>query len=180
MKYKSEGRRAFEGFCLAAVIAGSMGWVGYMQRRQNTMDAALFDAAVRNNPEKLQALLDIGANPNIQWQAYPAPNFSDFCKQMVGIDPRKSARGRSPLMVAAKDGNLTIAKALLESRADVNLQDGEGHTALYLAAHSRRREGSAIVLLLTKHGAVLNAKATDLNARNPNNLQAREQPASDN
>ncbi|KAG1749467.1 asparaginase-domain-containing protein [Suillus lakei] len=60
--------------------------------------------------------------------------------------------GRSPLHVAALNGNMRCVEKLLESGALVHLRDGLGHTALYYAA----RQGHAgIVDTLVSAGANL-------------------------
>ena len=61
----------------------------------------------------------------------------------------------TPLYHAAERGRERVVTYLLEKRADVNIADGLGWTALHLAA----REGHlSVVKLLVKHGAKLDAK----------------------
>uniref|UniRef100_A0A2K6FCW1 Ankyrin repeat domain 31 n=1 Tax=Propithecus coquereli TaxID=379532 RepID=A0A2K6FCW1_PROCO len=75
----------------------------------------------------------------------------------AGINKR-NARGESRLHVAARRGNLSVVKALIESGADVNLKDNAGWTPLHEAAH----EGSAdIIVELLKAGANVNSENLD-------------------
>lgn len=58
--------------------------------------------------------------------------------------------GSSPLITAALFGKTKMAKALIESGADLNFQNNDGSTALLTAAFFCRPE---IVKLLLEHGA---------------------------
>jgi ankyrin repeat protein len=165
------------------VIAGGTTWTGYVHRRQNALTAALFTAAAQDNPHKLRLLLKEGADPDTKWRENRSLNLADECKLMVGIDPLVSDSGQTALMMATSGGRLEIVRALVDAGADVNMPDGEGQTALLLAARSHKRDSAAIILLLAKHGADLNARtwdgitAWDLAARNPKTLQALRQAA---
>ncbi|XP_049723705.1 ankyrin repeat domain-containing protein 31 [Elephas maximus indicus] len=79
------------------------------------------------------------------------------CSQEVkttGIDKR-NAKGESRLHLAARRGNLSLVKALIESGADVNLKDNAGWTPL----HEASSEGfSDIVVELLKAGANVNSE----------------------
>ncbi|XP_027462669.2 ankyrin repeat domain-containing protein 31 isoform X2 [Zalophus californianus] len=82
------------------------------------------------------------------------------CSQEVktaGINKR-NARGESQLHLAARRGNLTLLKALIESGADVNLKDNAGWTPL----HEASSEGSNdIIVELLKAGANVNCENLD-------------------
>ncbi len=88
--------------------------------------AMLFDIA------PLKLLLDKGANPNI-----------------ASID------GQTPLMYAARAGNLEVMELLLAKKADPLAVAGSGAVALMAAAASRN---AAAVKLLLEHGANVDAK----------------------
>jgi ankyrin repeat protein len=60
----------------------------------------------------------------------------------------------TPLMVAAREGNLEIAKWLVENGANVNARARDGHTALMMAAYNRYPD---IVKLLIQNGADVHA-----------------------
>ncbi|MEA3493114.1 MAG: ankyrin repeat domain-containing protein [Candidatus Margulisiibacteriota bacterium] len=53
-------------------------------------------------------------------------------KKGAKVDPEKKG-GRTPLMFAAKSGNLPIAKLLVKYGADINAESEEGETAIGLA-----------------------------------------------
>jgi ankyrin repeat protein len=113
----------------------------------------LFMALTNEDVEMIRLLLDSKANPNILDKNGSTPLI-------------RSLEGNTlPLLFKAKDNinettirkiqeqatvNLDIPKLLLEKRADVNLRDSYGATALYYAAKKGRRE---IVKLLLEAGA---------------------------
>jgi len=181
MAGNSNKSQAYGLFCLLLIIGGAMGWTGYTHRQQDVRNTGLIDAAARNDLPKVVALLAEGANPNAMWRNKKPYSWQDFCKQMVGIDPRAGEGGHTALMLAAQDGQLPLAKALIDSGANVNMRDGEGSTALHWAARSTKPDSGAIILLLAANRADLKAKsmdgktAVDLAARNPKNLEALQQ-----
>jgi ankyrin repeat protein/uncharacterized protein DUF1566 len=77
-----------------------------------------------------------------------------------------AVRTRQPqtLLAAAYQGNITLVKDFLDTGADVNAKDGEGHTALMMAIkdgpHGQKKyaELEKIVQLLVDKGADVNAK----------------------
>ncbi|KAM5331386.1 ankyrin repeat domain-containing protein 31 [Glossophaga mutica] len=88
-------------------------------------------------------------------------NFSKAaCSQEMktaGINKR-NARGESRLHLAARRGNLSLVKVLIESGADVNLKDNAGCTPLHKASH----EGSDdIIVELLKAGANVTCENLD-------------------
>ncbi len=65
---------------------------------------------------------------------------------------------QTPLMRAAKDGNIGGAEGLLKEGKDINERNGQDETALLYAAH----EGQAgMVRFLLEHGAAIDAKAVN-------------------
>lgn len=64
--------------------------------------------------------------------------------------------GRTPLMNAAKSGNLWLLKSLIKSGADVKKRDSEGWTAMMYAI--RYQNTLEVIDILAKNGALLNDK----------------------
>lgn len=70
------------------------------------------------------------------------------------------AAGRPPLIDAAKNGDREALRTLVQKKADVNLTDGDGTTALHWAAYRDDVESADVLL---RSGAKVNA-ANDLGA----------------
>lgn len=96
---------------------------------------ALMSAAMSNNAEKIQALLDGGADVN-----------------------RRNNGGETALTFAAFNGWAEVAKLLLARGADVNLVPESGNTALIQAAG---RGHALLVRLLIERRADVNARNKD-------------------
>jgi uncharacterized protein len=79
---------------------------------------------------------------------------SDFTSAVVlldkGMNPNIIESGQSPLMIAARNGEVQITRALIAFGADVNLRNDDGTTALMQAA---RYGHTAVVEMLIKAGA---------------------------
>ncbi|XP_030701773.2 ankyrin repeat domain-containing protein 31 [Globicephala melas] len=75
----------------------------------------------------------------------------------AGISKR-NARGESRLHLAARRGNLSLVKALIESGADVNLKDNAGWTPLHEAASTGCND---IIVELLKASANVNCENVD-------------------
>jgi ankyrin repeat protein len=101
-----------------------------------------------------------------------AEDTTDLCEaadepsSVVPVDSKQDRRlieskdvyDRTPLLVAAKDGNAAKVELLLESHADVNSKDDDGRTALSWAATNGHE---AVVELLMMRGADVNSKDYD-------------------
>lgn len=73
-----------------------------------------------------------------------------FSKSGSTIINQKNIGGASALHIAARRGNVEIAKILIENGADVNISDNEGWTPLMRAASSKNID---LVRLLMSNGA---------------------------
>ncbi|HEY5999822.1 MAG TPA: ankyrin repeat domain-containing protein [bacterium] len=69
------------------------------------------------------------------------------------LNSRVDETRRTPLMVAASEGNKKIVELLADNGADMNLQDRLGYTALHWAAYYNC---GAVAEALAKRGASLN------------------------
>ncbi|GBF39110.1 ankyrin repeat domain-containing protein [Leptospira johnsonii] len=73
------------------------------------------------------------------------------------IDTRDPfTRNFTPLMIAAREGEVEIAEFLVRSGADINAKTRDGHTALMMAVYNRNLD---IVKLLLKNGANVHIKS---------------------
>ncbi|XP_051827299.1 ankyrin repeat domain-containing protein 31 [Antechinus flavipes] len=95
-------------------------------------------------------------------------NSSIICK--------RNAKGKSRLHLAAKRGDLSLVKALIESGAHLNQKDNAGWTALHEAANKGFNE---VMVELLKAGANVNSESLDgllpiHNAVSGNHLKAAE------
>lgn len=100
---------------------------------EKDMKDALMEAVLSNFPAGIHALRKIGLSVDFQ-------------------DPK--VMNRSPLMVACLMRNIETLQALIEAKADLELQDTKGNTALHLAASYGFVEG---VRALLAAGANINA-----------------------
>ena len=96
------------------------------------LDRHLRNAIIRGKKDRVQKLISLGANINIQ-----------------------NTDSNTPLHIAALNGHLEIVKLLLEKGADVNVKDKEGTTPLHLAASLGHFD---IVKNLLNAKACINAK----------------------
>jgi ankyrin repeat protein len=132
--------------------------------------------AVRsNNVKAVKALLDRGAQVNAKTRAGKAParrpQGAGGGSHGVGIVrggwPERgylgeTAGGMSPLLFAARDGRVEIAKLLLDNKADINQVDANNITPLVEAITNHQL---AVARLLIERGA--NLKTADQWGRTP-------------
>ena len=123
--------------------------------------------AVKNNEKEIVELfIDAGFDPS-QKDSLGTPVLSlavrNKCLETLELLLEKGAainlcaedRNYSALMDAAQVGYLEAVQALLEKKADTNIQSKDGQTALILSVGRREAD---IVEMLVKHGADYNIK----------------------
>ena len=109
---------------------------------------ALMWAAAERHPEVVAALLGAGADVRARSLAYP--------QTVVGEETQRAGRealnytvlrgGSTPLLFAARVGDVESARLLLEAGADANDALPDGISALMLAAHSGHGQVAALLL----------------------------------
>jgi len=130
----------------------------------------LHDAAVSGDTVLTGWLLERGANPNGECGRPPlycvanessAPTGAVIVYLLVkaGADPnaREGVKQCSALHMAARRGNAPVARALLESGADIEARDSAGDSPLRRAVNCSKLE---VVALLLKHGADADSKGS--------------------
>ena len=118
---------------------------------------------------RVAVLLAAGASPNAQTRKGPVPAFVPPCKgtgcgsEGVGINrgglPDRGRRaeakgGMTPLLYAARDGRLAVARRLIDAGADLELPDANGIRPLLMAALNNKMD---VARLLLSKGANVNA-----------------------
>jgi uncharacterized protein len=94
-------------------------------------ETALMYAAVEDHADAVKLLVELGANVNARSKKLEFPDFVFKTAGMIyAVQPVGSW---TPLMYAARDGAIHAVRALADSRADLNLVDPDGTTALTLA-----------------------------------------------
>lgn len=92
---------------------------------------ALVYAATENHADAVRVLVELGANVNARSKRL---EFPDFLFKTAGMIYAVQPVGNwTPLMYAARDGAVNAVRALADSKADLNLVDPDGTTALTLA-----------------------------------------------
>lgn len=89
--------------------------------------------------EVVQVLLQAGADPNLSDAGEEPVSIPQ--RLIDGTAPETIIKmgyclGRTPLMLAAKNGNIQIVRALIEKNVDLNARDLLGFNALFLACKS--------------------------------------------
>ena len=138
---------------------------------------ALMIAVRENHEAAVQILLEAGASANAQTRKGPTPNFVPPCKgtgcgsEGVGINrgglPDRGRRaevkgGMTPLLYAARDGNVSAARRLVDAGADLELGDANGIRPLLMSLLNNQLDVAR--LLLSKKA---NVNADDFWGRTP-------------
>lgn len=137
-----------------------------------TLEAApIHDAAEAGQLERLERLLKMGENVDIQnlpFQQRPLHlavynEHPEIVEMLLRYGADVNARmnnGQTPLFVASYFGDVRSMKMLIEHGAEVNVKDHLGNTPLHKAAEGDSPEA---VKLLLKHGAELHAVDSERN-----------------
>ena len=128
-------------------------------------DRRLADAAKRQDPQALRALLDARADVNgrhadgstaLHWAAHWNDLQATTLLIRAGADVNAANDfGVTPLSLACTNGSLPVAQALLDRRANPNAALATGETPLMTAAFTGN---AALVDALLAHGANADAK----------------------
>lgn len=143
--YKPLVRKAYVPLQSDAAILPAM--VDDALKQGSTLEQELHNATIARDNTRIEYLLKRGAK----------------------IDA-KDTEGQTPLMVAAKSGDLSVLNGLLEYKADPNAQDNDGWTA---AMHAVRSNEPKIFRLMGKHKA-------DFNLTNKDGVTALAMAVNDN
>ena len=133
--------------------------------------ATMHDAVIRDDARAVEALLARGGNPDALDDRGRSPLFQAIAYGSEKAGSVLIARGarflapgtsRTALTEAASFGRVEIVRALLQKKVDVRAADGDGNTALHLAAEPGVMATEAacvqIVRLLLAHGADARAR----------------------
>lgn len=143
--YKSLVRKAYAP--LQSDVATLPAMVDDALKQGSSLEQELHNATIARDNTRIEYLLKRGAKVNA-----------------------KDTEGQTPLMVAAKSGDLSVLNGLLEYKANPNAQDNDGWTA---AMHAVRSNEPKIFRLLGKHKA-------DFNLTNKDGVTALAMAVSDN
>ena len=119
------------------------------ERRQTS----LMWAAAQRHPRVVRALINHGANIHARTTAWAQLENTAGNTNPIG-NFRMTHGGSSPLLFAARQGDIETAQVLIEAGADVDDQAASGTSALVVAAHSGH---GPLGLYLLKQGANPNA-----------------------
>ena len=128
----------------------------------------LIDAVLAGDFEAVKALIDAGADLNIQDDDgdtplhWAADGYTDIARALIdaGADLNiQDDDGWTPLHWVAGSGYTDIARALIDAGADLNIQDDDGWTPLHQVAFNGHAD---IARLLIDAGANLNIQVDSL------------------
>jgi ankyrin repeat protein len=112
-------------------------------REKTNQETALMWAAGENHPEVVKVLVARGAESNARSATLEYKQDRFGLEGVVTILPRGNW---TPLMIAARQGSLEAAQALVESGASPNLTDPDGTTALLIAIINGHYDTAAMLV----------------------------------
>jgi ankyrin repeat protein len=114
-------------------------------REQVLGETPLIWAAVENHAEVIKVLVEHGADVNGRSNApkFPLPEYGDGKSGRLTVLPRGSW---TPLMYAARQNAIDAVRALAGVKADLNLTDPDGTTALVIAVINAHYELAEVLL----------------------------------
>ena len=124
-------------------------------------ETALMWAAAENHADAVTALAQHGADVNARSNPADFPRFS-FGDGIVALMMTLPRGHWTPLMYAARQGAVDAVRALVDARADLNLTDPEGTTALMLAINNAHYD--VATLLAEQHADPNVADVTGMTA----------------
>ena len=131
---------------------------------------ALMVAARENHPPAVEVLLSYGAEVNLRTRLGPMPVHLPPCKgtgcgsEGLGINrsgvPDRGERyeqkgGMNALLYAAREGNVDVARALLQAGADIKATEANGISPLLMAVLNNQHDAAYLFL---EHGAEVNVE----------------------
>lgn len=171
-----DGRRRWAPLLMVALfllLIVGLAAFQYRQSKRAELAAPLFVAVKQNQVSKVGELLKEGADPNTlslssdtrRIEAEPLtanPNLITQVKSLLKKlvhrqDPKEAAVNPPVLVLAVENNNKPIVHALLEARADPNIQTEKGASVLRLAA---READLDIIKELVQRGAQVNPTDT--------------------
>ena len=123
-------------------------------------ETALMWAAAENHAGAITALARHGGDVNARSSPDNFPRFS-FGDGIVALMMTLPRGHWTPLMYAARQGAIDAARALVDARADPDLTDPEGTTALMLAINNAHYD---VAMLLARHSDPNVADVTGMTA----------------
>jgi ankyrin repeat protein len=120
----------------------------------------LYHAALYRNSAAIDFLIVAGARLDIFACCYLERNDEGqkLLEENADLVREKTQACQTPLHLAARKGNVELARTLIEVGADVNAKDSNGKTPLLEAAHGGPWKPSAdleLIELLINHGAIV-------------------------
>jgi len=137
----------------------------------NLSSQKLFKAVDKGDAQKVKALLEKGADPNVYtedglfplWRA-TANNNQEITKLLlengatVDLENKTSSGSLTSLIYPSQEGYFEIVKLLVDHGADINYNAFKGFTPIRIAARNGHLN---IIKYLAEHGAKIDVKAED-------------------